>query len=115
MLSEHEHLHLAFGFSFEDLYSRDGLVRLDAAFLEYAESSNAGLFQRLGEARANPGALAPKQNSELIVELAPLVEDLSPSCSASRAQRARSKPGMRFWGRSTPSRESSCRRRPSAV
>jgi NADPH-dependent glutamate synthase beta subunit-like oxidoreductase/NAD(P)H-flavin reductase len=75
MLSEHEHLHLAFGFSFEDLYSRDGLVRLDAAFLEYAESSNAGLFQRLGEARANPGALAPKQNSELIVELAPLVED----------------------------------------
>src|SRR5579864_8676245 len=75
MLSEHDHLHLAFGFSFEDLYSSDGLVRLDAAFLEFAESSNAGLFQRLGEARATPGALSPKQNSELIVELAPLVED----------------------------------------
>src|SRR5229473_4792093 len=75
MLTEHEHLQLAFGFSFEDLYSRDGLVRLDAAFLEYTESTNAGLFQRLGQARSAPGALSPKQNSELIVELAPLVED----------------------------------------
>jgi NADPH-dependent glutamate synthase beta subunit-like oxidoreductase/NAD(P)H-flavin reductase len=75
MRSEHDQLHLAFGFSFEDLYSRDGLVRLDAAFLEYAESSHAGLFQRLGEARAAPSALSPKQNSELMVELAPLAED----------------------------------------
>src|SRR4029077_12366642 len=71
----HDQLHLAFGFSFEDLYSRDGLVRMDAAFLEYAESTNAGLFQRLGQARSTPGALSPKQNSELIIELAPLVED----------------------------------------
>src|SRR5690242_14527085 len=75
MRSEHDQLHLAFGFSFEDLYSRDGLVRLDAPFLEYAESSHAGLFQRLGEARAAPSALSPKQNSELMVELAPLAED----------------------------------------
>src|ERR1700674_3215391 len=75
MSSEHDPLHLAFGFSFEDLYSRDGLVRLDAAFLEYAESSNAGLFQRLGEARAAPGSLTAKQTSELIIDLAPLADD----------------------------------------
>jgi NADPH-dependent glutamate synthase beta subunit-like oxidoreductase/NAD(P)H-flavin reductase len=75
MVADHEPLHLAFGFSFEDLYSREGLVRLDGAFLDYAESSNAGLWQRLGEARTNPGALTPKQNSELMVELAPLLED----------------------------------------
>src|ERR1700680_3456848 len=76
MPSEHDQLHhLAFGFSFEDLYSRDGFVRLDAAFLAYAESTNAGLVQRLGEARVAPAALSPKQNSELIVDLAPMVED----------------------------------------
>ena len=33
MHTDHDRLQPAFGFTFEDLYSREGLVRLDAAFL----------------------------------------------------------------------------------
>ncbi|MEO8097680.1 MAG: FAD-dependent oxidoreductase [Acidobacteriota bacterium] len=68
-------LKLAFGFSFEDLYTREGIVRLDAAFLHNLQDSNAGLRARLGEARANPATLDRKPASELIIQLAPHVED----------------------------------------
>ena len=68
-------LQLAFGFEFEDMYRREGLVRLDAAFLEHLKATDAGLFNRLMEARSNPDALPRKQHSDLIVELAPHVED----------------------------------------
>ncbi len=68
-------LHLAFGFSFEDLYTRDGIVKLDAAFLHQLQATDAGLRARLGEARANPAGLEPKPTSELIIALAPHVED----------------------------------------
>jgi NADPH-dependent glutamate synthase beta subunit-like oxidoreductase/NAD(P)H-flavin reductase len=68
-----ESLHLKFGLSFEDLYRREGVVRIDAAFLDHLKSVNAGLFQRLAEARGN--TLARKQQSELLVDLAAHVED----------------------------------------
>ncbi len=38
---------LDFGFSFSDLYSRAGLARVDAAFLEYLGQSDAALAERL--------------------------------------------------------------------
>jgi NADPH-dependent glutamate synthase beta subunit-like oxidoreductase/NAD(P)H-flavin reductase len=65
-------LNLSFGFSFEDLYARDGLVRLDAVFLEHLPPE---LRARLTAARENPASLAPKQSSDLIVELAPYLDD----------------------------------------
>src|SRR5690242_15247941 len=68
-------LHLAHGFSFEDLYSTGGLHRLDAAFTDHLKASEPGLFERLTAARSNPGALTARQQSDLIVELAPHVED----------------------------------------
>ena len=68
-------LHLAFGFSFEDLYTRDGIVKLDAAFLHQLQATDAGLRARLGEARANPAGLERKSASELIIALAPHLED----------------------------------------
>ncbi len=68
-------LALSWGFSFEDLYRREGLVRLDAAFAEHLKAADVALFNRLMEARSNPSALARKQQSELIVDLAPHVED----------------------------------------
>src|SRR5450759_696305 len=71
----HMTLPLAFGIRFADLYRRDGLVRVDAAFLAYLRSADGALADRLGAARAHPRALAPKQESELLVALAPHVED----------------------------------------
>src|SRR5271166_3565608 len=68
-------LDLNWGFSFEDLYCREGLVRLDASFVEHLKSTGVALFNRFMEARSNPAVLSRKQQSDLIVELAPHVED----------------------------------------
>ena len=63
-------LRLAFGLSFADLYAREGLVRLDAAFLEFLE---APVAEKLVAARRNPPAGKPE--SDLLIELAPHLED----------------------------------------
>ncbi len=65
-----ESLHLKFGLSFDDLYRREGLVRIDAAFIDYLEPA---LRERLRDARAD--FPARKVQSELLVDLAPHVED----------------------------------------
>jgi NADPH-dependent glutamate synthase beta subunit-like oxidoreductase/NAD(P)H-flavin reductase len=75
MPTDSDQLDLHFGFSFEDLYHRDGLVRLDGTFLEQLRLSDAALFERLTAARSNPDALTRKQQSELIIDLAPHLED----------------------------------------
>jgi NADPH-dependent glutamate synthase beta subunit-like oxidoreductase/NAD(P)H-flavin reductase len=66
-------LNLKWGFTFEDLYERQGLVRLDSYFLDQLKSADAALFDRVIEARTIE--LARKQNADLIVDLAPHVED----------------------------------------
>ena len=68
-------LNLAFGLKFPDLYRRDGLLRLDAEFLRALEQGDGALCRRLKEARADPGALAAKQESELLILLAPYLDD----------------------------------------
>ena len=50
-------------------------MRLDAAFGHFLGSSDAALLTRLIEARQDPAALARKQQSELMIALAPRVED----------------------------------------
>ncbi len=66
---------LPFGLSFEDLYRRDGLVKLDDLFLAQLQEAMPGLHERLVAARENSASLTSKQQSELIIELAPYVED----------------------------------------
>jgi NADPH-dependent glutamate synthase beta subunit-like oxidoreductase/NAD(P)H-flavin reductase len=67
-------LKLAHGLAFEDLYRRDGLARLDRHFLEFLGTADAALRDRLTAARAAPDALAPKDESALILALAPHLE-----------------------------------------
>src|SRR5688500_13896310 len=64
---------LAFGIAFGDLYERAGLLRVDAAFLDFVGEADPGLRQRLIQARQAPPAA--KEESELLVALAPHVED----------------------------------------
>jgi NADPH-dependent glutamate synthase beta subunit-like oxidoreductase/NAD(P)H-flavin reductase len=71
----HSSLSMKFGFLFEELYRRDGLERLDTTFLEMLRTSSPGLHDRLLAAREDPTALADKPASELIVEVAPYLED----------------------------------------
>jgi NADPH-dependent glutamate synthase beta subunit-like oxidoreductase/NAD(P)H-flavin reductase len=65
---------IGFGLRFEDLYVRDGLARLDRHFLDYLKQQEPALHDRLAAARAAPHALAGKDESDLIVALAPVTE-----------------------------------------
>ena len=62
---------LGFGFSFADLATRDGLVRLDRLFLDRIAAEDAALYARLLAARAAPDAVTGQDESELVVALAP--------------------------------------------
>lgn len=66
---------LGFGMAFADLYRREGLVRLDQAFLEFLHEGDAGLRIRLDHARAHPDSLDRKAEAALLIEVAPWMED----------------------------------------
>ncbi len=68
-------LNLPFGLTFEDLYQRDGLLNIDQIFLEQLQQTAPPLHERLLAARQNPPAVHTKDGSELILELAPYLED----------------------------------------
>ena len=68
-------LSLSFGFQFEDLYTTEGLRRLDSAFLSQLAAANPELRERIEAARLAPASLAAKERSELIVGAGPYLED----------------------------------------
>src|ERR1700683_4874608 len=68
-------LALKYGLDFVELYDRDGRVKLDREFVAHLASCDVPLHDRLMAARTDAGALDRKAESELIVDLAPHVED----------------------------------------
>src|SRR5215472_16466394 len=66
---------LQHGLSFPDLYHRDGLIRLDRAFVAHLAAGDVGLHDRLMIARRAPEALDRLDESNLLVDLAPHLED----------------------------------------
>ncbi|HZB53918.1 MAG TPA: pyridine nucleotide-disulfide oxidoreductase, partial [Reyranella sp.] len=66
---------LSHGLGFTDLYDREGLVRLDAAFVGWLKESHVDAHARLLAARVAPDALADKDESNLLIELARPLED----------------------------------------
>ncbi|MGE0557833.1 MAG: FAD-dependent oxidoreductase [Burkholderiales bacterium] len=66
---------LRFGLTFDDLYHRDGLLRLDGIFLRELAETDAGLHARLLHARAGADPLPAKAESELLLALAPHLDD----------------------------------------
>ncbi|HSS46081.1 MAG TPA: hypothetical protein VLL03_01535, partial [Burkholderiales bacterium] len=68
-------LKMRHGLSFEDLYRRDGLLRLDAAFLNFLSEADAALRQRLEAGRATAAALTNNEESELLIALSPHLDD----------------------------------------
>ncbi|MBS1832311.1 MAG: FAD-dependent oxidoreductase [Acidobacteria bacterium] len=68
-------LSLRFGLKFEDLYDRAGLVQVDQFFLDELRKTDGMLAERLEKARENPESFDRKQQAELLVALAPHVED----------------------------------------
>jgi NADPH-dependent glutamate synthase beta subunit-like oxidoreductase/NAD(P)H-flavin reductase len=66
-------MELRFGIGFKDLYEREGLERIDRAFLGFLAEADAALRSRLLAARAKPPSA--KAESELLIALAPQLED----------------------------------------
>jgi NADPH-dependent glutamate synthase beta subunit-like oxidoreductase/NAD(P)H-flavin reductase len=67
---------LAWGFCLADLYDRAGLVRLDELFVKRLAEASPGLCDKMRAARENPAsAFKSEELSELIIELAPHVEE----------------------------------------
>src|SRR5438477_1658068 len=68
-------LKLRLGLTFPELYTVAGLRRIDAAFLEHLAHADASLRARLDAARAAPDALGRLAESDLLIAIAPHLED----------------------------------------
>jgi NADPH-dependent glutamate synthase beta subunit-like oxidoreductase/NAD(P)H-flavin reductase len=66
---------LAWNFAFEDLYRREGLARLDETFAEALKAADTELYNRFMAARAAFATLPDKEHSDLLLALAPHVDD----------------------------------------
>src|SRR4051794_36585385 len=64
---------LAFDLAFADLYRREGLLRVDAAFLGFLGEADGALREKLLSSRKSPPS--GKAESDLLVAIAPHVED----------------------------------------
>lgn len=65
---------LGFGLAFEDLYVREGLIKIDTAFAAHLAGVDGPLAEQLAAARRNPHDLDAAGQSALITALAPHVE-----------------------------------------
>lgn len=71
-----EKLKLEFNITFNDLYSNDGLSKVDTAFIEELKKSDIQLYNILLSARQNNEYFTEeKEHSNFLIELAPHVED----------------------------------------
>ena len=70
-----ESLVLGFDINFADLYQRTGLLKLDHAFLNFLKDSDPDLYTRLDHARSHSDSLNAKDESSLLIEIAPLLDD----------------------------------------
>lgn len=68
-------LTLNFGLLFEDLYSHDGLSKLDQEFISFLRERTPDLHNQLVEARTAPDALGKKEESNFLLDIAPETEE----------------------------------------
>src|SRR4029079_17849320 len=66
-------MQLGFGIAFPDLYEREGLIKVDRAFVAFLTEADRSLAEKLAAARATPPS--GRAESDLLVALAPHVED----------------------------------------
>lgn len=68
-------LKLAYDLAFADLYSRSGLIQVDTAFLKFLGEVDADLRSKLEAGRSSPDQFDNKSESELLIAVAPHVDD----------------------------------------
>ena len=59
--ARHQDLTMNFGFSFDDLYDREGLMRLDAAFLNFLSEADEALHAKLEAERSSIKPITKEQ------------------------------------------------------
>jgi NADPH-dependent glutamate synthase beta subunit-like oxidoreductase/NAD(P)H-flavin reductase len=79
-------LNLAHGLGFNDLYQREGLIRIDAEFLDFLGGSDPELRRQLEAARNTVGKFPGKAEAELLIALAPHLDDFLASLFGIEAQ-----------------------------
>ena len=65
----------AYGLDYTDFYSQLGLSKIDQLFREFLLKADAPLHTQLLSARANPDGLTDLQTSQLLLDVAPVLED----------------------------------------
>ena len=65
----------SFGLTFAELYTVEGAVRVDALFVDALRAADPALAARLAAARGAAEPLAAKDESALLIDVAPHVED----------------------------------------
>ena len=65
----------SYGLSFSDFYSQTGLTKIDQLFIDSLRETDAPLFAQLITARSDPSSLTDLQTSQLLLDVAPLLED----------------------------------------
>jgi len=68
---------LGFDIAFDSLYRRDGLKAIDDRFVEFLQQRNPELHDRLAAARAAPDAAVGKMEKDMVVDLAPVLDDFT--------------------------------------
>ncbi len=84
-------LALPHGLAFADLYSIEGAARIDELFAAHLAAADAALADRLDSARRDPGALARKEESDLLIAIGPHLEDFVAALFGSRRKCVRSR------------------------
>src|SRR5262245_38058023 len=79
-------LHLAHGLTFPDLFDRAGLMRMDGLFLEHLHAADTALADTLLAARSDLSALSAREQSDLLVAVAPHLEDFIAELFGVRAE-----------------------------
>ena len=72
---EGDPLVLGFDMIFADLYRRTGLLKLDQAFLNFLNDGDPDLHTRFDHARSHCDSLNAKDESNLLIEIAPWLDD----------------------------------------
>lgn len=64
-----------FNITTPDLYDREGLIKIDRAFLDFLREGNEAVYDKLCSARTQSEPFQPKDESALLIEIAPWLED----------------------------------------
>ena len=66
---------LGFGLEFEELYTREGLIRLDQQFLDYLQQRDLKLFNDLMQLRKDKESLDSKDTSNVLIDIAVILDE----------------------------------------